>query len=65
MRKSNKPYCPYNGCAMPNGAAMPLPRVWKCGHKGDTWDKYCRECFLCTYCGRIIKRKYIAQTKSL
>ena len=58
MRKSSLPYCPYNGCGMANGAAPSVKVIHKCGHNGWRHDTYCKECFICNDCGRIIKRKY-------
>jgi DNA-directed RNA polymerase subunit N (RpoN/RPB10) len=68
------PYCPKNGCGMPNGAAMPHPVT--CKHCGNTaaplrlsattepyspltnHHKSCPRCHRCIGCGRVIKREY-------
>lgn len=63
---NRKPYCPQNGCGMPNGAAPPSPVKCKnCGHgtyeKPYTlvnFDKVCPKCNHCISCGRIVKKKW-------
>lgn len=59
-RKSTKPYCPYNGCFMPNGAAMPTQRTCPTckNEEMDTHSKYCKKCHRCPRCNRIIKKFY-------
>ena len=69
-----KPYCPKNGCGMPNGAAPPVP-VWcnncnfgqfdphqypiKKPYTLTSFDKYCPKCKHCLDCGRLIKKVYL------
>ena len=60
------PYCPRNGCGMPNGAAPPCPVVCKhCGfgtyekpYTLTNFSKVCSECGRCISCGRIAKKLY-------
>jgi hypothetical protein len=66
-----KPYCPWNGCGMPNGAAPSHPMICKhCGFGKESYslqshqwkltnfNKICPQCKKCTSCGRIAKKHY-------
>jgi hypothetical protein len=61
-----KPYCPRNGCGMPNGAAPPCPvKCKKCvygkyekPYNLTNFDKVCPICNYCISCGRISKKDY-------
>lgn len=57
--KHRVPYCPHNGCGMPNGTAMNYDMDCKtCGAKLVHSIKVCPNCRHCTSCGRIAKRHY-------
>jgi hypothetical protein len=60
-----KPYCPYNGCGMINGAAP--PHIIHCKHCGfenissykyGSQPKICPICNHCISCGRLAKKFY-------
>ena len=61
-----KPYCPWNGCGMVNGAAPPVfVKCKQCNYGSDTktflllnTDKVCPKCNHCLSCGRITKKKF-------
>jgi len=54
-----KPYCPWNGCGMVNGAApLCIFECLNCGHKWELTTKLCPKCHHCFMCGRIGKRFY-------
>ena len=59
MAKLRKPYCPRNGCFMPNGAAMAQPMNCPvCSKPMSNHDKTCPHCHHCPSCKRIGKRFY-------
>lgn len=58
-KKYRVPYCPNNGCGMPNGAAPPALVICAfCGTHYTNFDKVCTNCKKCSYCGRIAKKHY-------
>jgi hypothetical protein len=58
---NKKPYCPRNGCGMPNGTAMSYPVYCNhCNTQGSHFEKLCTFCKKCRSCGRIGK-KFINQ----
>lgn len=62
MANKKKDWCPLNGChSNGSGQAEPRPTV-KCKKDGCGKEfqitNYCADCFTCTTCGRVIKRKH-------
>ena len=62
--KHRVPWCPRNGCGMPNGAGPPVPVICqKCGfgtyqkpYTYTSFMKLCPKCLTCHSCNRIGKR---------
>lgn len=58
-RKFRVPYCPNNGCGMPNGAAPPCPVTCPfCGTEYTNFDRVCTNCHKCKTCERVAKKHY-------
>lgn len=60
QNKKRTKWCPWNGCGMPNGAAMPVPvKCLNCECECTNVHKICPNCHSCLSCGRIGKKFFV------